>query len=242
MEDQRPVQQHAAMTDRLQKQLLVLSAVSLLSLGVSACGGTSHASRPATTSTTASSEANPEERPLDADHDTDVGKKDEDGSALPIPPEVDRDNDHDTSVHTRYDSDDKSILDFGHAADPADKQQITALVRRYYAASAAEDGTTACSMIYSPYAESIPEDYGTSPPGPKFARGNTCAEVMTKVFKHFHEGVAQRYPLLKISRVRVKGRVGIAILSFGPKLSEREIHLEKEGHAWKALALIEKDL
>jgi hypothetical protein len=220
--------------------LLGLWAVGLLCVVVTSCGGQRSTSRVAN-ATTAVVKPLPPEKPLDADRDTDVGNHDEDGSDKPIPREVDKDNDGDSKAGTRYDSDDAKTLSFGHAATASDAKTIAALIRRYYAAAAAEDGTKACSMLDSVYAETLPEDYGTSPPGPAFAQGKTCAAVLTAVFKHFHGEVLKRFPKLEVSRIRIKRREGIAISSFGD-LSEREIHFEREGHSWKLVTLIDNEL
>lgn len=135
----------------------------------------------------------------------------------------------------------RRILSFGHAADASNAQVITALVRRYYRAEAAENGAAACSMLYSTYEESVPEDYGTSPPGPAYARGTTCPAVMTLVFKHFHGQIAARLPKLKVSRVRLSGHQGVVVLSFG-SMPEREIHVDREGRTWKVVALMDAEL
>jgi hypothetical protein len=222
----------------------VLCAIALLSVSITACGGThTVASRTSakTETTTTSAATNPEERKLDADKDSDLGSHDEDGSDKPVPPDPDRDNDADSDGTTRYDSDDSSVLDYGHAATASDKRQIATLIRRYYTADAEEDGAKACSMLYSTFAEAVPEDYGTSPPGPPWARGTTCATVLNLFFKHTHAEIAARLPKLMVSRVRLDGRQGIVVMSFDA-MSDREIHVQREGHIWKILSLVDKEL
>jgi hypothetical protein len=229
--------------ERLFKLLLSACAIGLLGIAATACGGTgkgtSPASRAADATTTARIVPLAEEKKLDPDRDTDIARPDEDDSDTPPPP--DRDNDADGNGHSRYDNDDSSVLDFGHSAKVSDRGPIAALIRRYYATAAAEDGAKACSMLYSIYAEAVPEDYGTSPPGPAYARGTTCPAVMTLVFKHSHDQIAARLPKLEVSRVRVRERQGVAVLSFGA-MSEREIHLEREGRTWKILSLTDNEL
>ncbi len=153
----------------------------------------------------------------------------------------DRDNDGDSTGHGRYDSDDASVLRFGRAANASEQAQIRPLVRTYYALAAVEDGTKACSLLYSIYAEAMPEDYGTSPPGPAYARGTTCAAVLTAVFKHFHAQIAARLPKLKIPRIRVRERQGVVVLSFAT-MPERQMHILREGHVWKMLAIVDGEL
>jgi hypothetical protein len=227
------------------KPLLALSLTGLLSAGVAACGNANRdtnalSTQRATSSTPASTQEHIRENtPFDSDKDTDGAQPDEDDNGKPAPP--DRDDDGDSTANALHDSDDSSILDFGHAAKASDRQQIEILVQRYYVAAAAADGAKACSLLYSPYAEAVPEDYGTSPPGPPYARGTTCPAVTTQVFKHFHTQIATRLPKLKTSRVRIKERQGLAVLSFAT-LSEREIRVIREGHTWKILALIDNEL
>ena len=69
-------------------------------------------------------------------------------------------------------------------------------------------------MLYSTYAEAVPEDYGTSPPGPSWARGSTCAAVLTHVFNHEHAEIAAKLPKLKIARIRIEEHRGLVVLSF----------------------------
>jgi hypothetical protein len=226
----------------VNKRLLALCAAALLGIGAAGCGQDSKKSpSSASTDTGAITSAGetpaPEDAKLDIDGDSDSAHPDGDE----YPKRRDKDNDADSTTKGRYDSDDRGVLDFGHAAGAADSRQITALIKRYYATAAAEDGTKACSMIYSTYAEAIPEDYGTSPPGPAYARGTTCPAVLTLVFKHFHNEIAARLPKLKVSRIRISEHQGVAILSF-PGMSEREIRLSREGHTWKVIALTDSEL
>lgn len=157
------------------------------------------------------------------------------------PSSPDPDNDGDSTGHGRYDSDDASVLSFGRAATSSEQAQIRPLVRTYYTLAAAEDGAKACSLLYSIYAEAMPEDYGTSPPGPAYARGTTCAAVLTAVFKHFHAQLAARLPKLKISRIRVRERQGVVVLTFAG-MPERQMHILREGHVWKMLAIVDGEL
>lgn len=229
------------MTPKLHHKLLVLCAVVLLCCGANACGTSNPSHTASRASETAANEgaSGSAQTKLDADRDTDGAHPDEDEKARPGPP--DKDNDADNTGRTRYDSDDSTVLDFGHAASRADRTAIAALIKRYYAISATENGAGACSMLYSTYAEALPEDYGTSPPGPAYARGATCAAVMNRVLEHFHSQIVARLPKLKVIRVRIKARQGVAVLSFGA-LSEREMHVVREGHIWKMLALTDTEL
>jgi hypothetical protein len=239
MEDRRLVRQHLAMTSAAPTGRLPMSlAIAVLAFGLAGCGGSSGKQRSTSMSNAV---IRSEHAKFDADKDTDGAHPDED--ELVKPPAEDRDNDADNNgKKTRYDSDDTATIDFGHKAGSSDTRQISAIVRSYYAVAVAEDGVKACEMLYSTYAEAVPEDYGVSPPGPSFSQGKTCPAVMTLIFKHFHDQLSSRLPKLKVAQVRVKGRQGLAILNFGPILSEHEIHVEREGHTWKIVALIDNNL
>jgi hypothetical protein len=207
------------------KPLLAPLAVVLLSIGTTACSSSNKSTNSAprtsssgTTATASSTTPTQSYTKADADKDNDVEAPDDD-------------------------TNNNSVLDFGHAANAADRQAITTLVKRYYAAALAGDGAQACSMIYSTFAEAIPEDYGQSPPGPSYLKGGTtCPAVMVLLFKHFHSQLAVQVPLLEVSRVRLKEHQGLAVLRFG-KMPERQIDVGREGqHAWKVEALLDSEL
>jgi hypothetical protein len=128
-----------------------------------------------------------------------------------------------------HDSDDKVILHFGHPANAADRRAITALVNRYYAAAAAEDGATACALSFSILAESLPEDFGHAP-GPLFLRGaNTCTAVLTRIFTHNH---AQFVELFKMTGARVEGNEGRVLLGSTTKPASFN-EVKRERGVWK---------
>jgi hypothetical protein len=133
----------------------------------------------------------------------------------------------------------KSVLDFGHAADPVDKQAVTTLVKHYYHAAAAEDGATACSLILSNLANSVPEDYGQAP-GPSYMRGKTCPAVMSRLFMHFHQRMASDFASLEVTRVRLKTRGGYAVLRFN-EMPIREINVVRQGSTWKLSSLLDSN-
>jgi hypothetical protein len=107
------------------------------------------------------------------------------------------------------DSDDSEILHYGHAASPTDAGRIVALVKRYYAAAAAENGAGACALTYFILLETLPEDYG-GPPGPLYLRGaRTCQAVLSRVFAHFHARLSRP---MAVTGVRVNGDLAYALL------------------------------
>jgi hypothetical protein len=132
-----------------------------------------------------------------------------------------------------HDSDDYAIEAFGHAAGTADRQTVTRLVKRYYAAAGRGDGAAACLVIYSTLAATIPEDYGQSP-GPSYARGKTCAVVMSKLFKHAH---SQMVAPVQVTGVRVKGKEGYVLLG-STSIPAGYIAVKREGRTWKITMLL----
>ncbi len=130
-----------------------------------------------------------------------------------------------------------TIVDYGQPASAADEHAVAALVRRYYAAAAVDDGAKACALIYSIFKESIPEDYGQSP-GPPGLRGKTCATVMTKLFKQRHSRRVSDLAALRVTGVRVRGRKGFALLALSTP-GKRYISLEREHGTWRIDALVD---
>jgi hypothetical protein len=130
----------------------------------------------------------------------------------------------------------KVITEYGQEASPADKKAITALVKRYYAAAAADDGATACSLIYSPLSESVAEDYGQAP-GPASLAGKTCQVVMSKLFRQVPGQPSSVLATTEVTGVRVKGRKGYALLR-SKAIPEGDISVERELGTWKVVTLI----
>jgi hypothetical protein len=130
----------------------------------------------------------------------------------------------------------KDITEYGQEASSADRHAITALVKRYYAAAAADDGATACALIYSPLSESVAEDYGQAP-GPASLQGRTCQVVMSKFFRQVPGQPAAVLATTEVTGVRVKGRRGFALLR-SKAVPEGDIPVERELGTWKIGTLI----
>jgi hypothetical protein len=121
------------------------------------------------------------------------------------------------------------VRDFGHAADAADKSELGALVGRYYAAAAAEQGASACGMLFFALAESVPEKYGRAP-GPRYLNGaDTCQAVLSRLFKHFHTQLQMRPT---VALVRVSGNQARALLEWNA-LPAGYMEARREGGTWK---------
>jgi hypothetical protein len=230
------------------KSPLALLAIALLGLGATACGGTgkgAHAASQSTATAVTSGGAPAMAVPSAISSQRYLN----DGDAEKVN-DGDMDNrngnheDHDADSSEEYeetydnnryhDSDDSSILAYGHAAGAAKKRAIAAAVKRYYMAAAAGDGATACSMLVSSIARAAPEDYGQAP-GPAYLRGaKTCAAVMSLLFKHDH---SQLTGMIAVTGVRVEGNQARALLG-STTMPAGYISVERERGAWKIDALL----
>lgn len=142
-----------------------------------------------------------------------------------------------------HDKDDYSSLSggtvmFAHAASADETRVIAAVVKRYYAAAVADDGSKACSMILSGIAKSIPEDYGHSRSASYLRSANTCAALMTLLFRHSR---AQLNGPIAVTGVRSDGNSAIALLG-STKMPASSILLTRENGKWKILSLLEDPL
>lgn len=149
------------------------------------------------------------------------------GSASPHATKRDRDNDGDNN------DDDAHILNYGHAPSTTEREQLTSLVRNYYAAAASEDGVKACSMLYPLISETLAEDYGHIPD----LRGTTCTTVITKLFKQRHHLLVGESDTLKFYRTRVKGERALTLLTFAMLPEVRQMLERRVGGIWKIAAI-----
>jgi hypothetical protein len=233
------------------RSLLAPLAVLLLGLGLGACGGsgkssgsTSQASSAATaTAARGGAPASDASTTQSAAVSSFMGDEDDDETASTQTPgssryDNDADQDNDTIKNKGYyDSDDSAISAYGQAASTADEHAIAAVVKRYYAAASTSDGAKACPLMYSTLAEAIPEDYG-QPPGPAYARGKTCAVVLSKMFAHSHSKLAEGFA---VTGVRVEGKEARALL--GSRTSPaRFVVVTRERGVWKIDELLGQPL
>jgi hypothetical protein len=222
--------------------LPALLAAAGLAVGMTACGGTDKA-KP--TSSHRSGAPVPTEAAVtpsvlrtghaylnDGDNDI-IGDADQDNN---------RDNDNDNPEDHKpndndlyHDSDDESVVAFGHEADAADKHAITAIVKRYYAVGAAGDGTMACSMLSPGLARAVPEDYGRNSAGPAYLRaGTNCPGVMDLLFRRLH---AQLVAAVAVTSVRVSHDEGFALLG-SQSVSAGDIAVLRQDGVWKIDAVL----
>jgi hypothetical protein len=182
------------------EKLLALLAACALGLGLAACGGSGGGT------------------PSDAAHTT---------TTSPAPNfsthHNDRDNDGD------HNNDDEKVLDFGHAADASDRQALVALVTRYFAAAAAENGASDCRMLVSFIAEGLGEGQ------PQQAQDSSCVAVLTQIFKQHHPLLVEKQATLRIIRVGVLGNRTLVVLDFPTIPEVRQISARRTDHGWKLL-------
>jgi hypothetical protein len=191
--------------------------IALLCLGATACGGSGK---------TTSSASRIPPKPTGA-HSTSVSSE---STASTTTDESDSNG--------LYDGDDGPVLDYGHTANAADWQAITALVKDYLAAAAAENGAKACLLLNSFVAESVAEDYGQTPS----LHGKTCAVVMSKLFKRNHRELAADSATLKVITVKVEGDKALEVMQFATTPAARKIPVRREGSTWKILELLDSSL
>ena len=193
------------------KSPLALIAIVLLSVGVVACGSSSSGTQsgPSGAGATSARTEPPADDAVDGDFLT--------------PPDR---------------NDDGEIQEYGHAAGPAVKRTVTALARRFMEAGLAADGATACSLINSPLAKSIPEVY-TRPGNPPYMLGKTCAEVMSNFFRHLHGELATEVAGLEVTGIRTKGDRAYALFAFRNMPERRYLSMERKNGVWKITELID---
>ncbi|HTA15893.1 MAG TPA: hypothetical protein VK781_13640 [Solirubrobacteraceae bacterium] len=123
---------------------------------------------------------------------------------------------------------------YGGEASEADTRAVTAVIRKYYAAAAAEDGQAACQLLYSSLATGLAEGVGGG--------GKTCPAAISVLFKQQHSHiVADDVPTMVVISVHAKGNLGLAVLGFR-RVPESEILVEREGSSWKIDALFDSEM
>lgn len=220
--------------------------VAWVGLCLTACGGQSvdptSASRAKSTEghSSASSSAFPVPRKAFGDYDKDDygagDDADNDDSHTP----KDRDNDSDNPTGSYFDGDDRHVLDYGRAVSIPERRAIAGLVKRYYAAAAAGDGTAACKMLVASLANSVAEDLGR-PPGPDYLRGDSCDAVMSKVFELNHAQLSAYNAEFDVAAVRSEHDSGVVVMDF-KGLPGRSLLIRREQGAWKIGELLDDEL
>lgn len=210
------------------RPMLALPAAAVLVLALAACGGTTSAGSTRDGTTIPPNDEHAIRSPAPAANKTAGATR-----------SADRDGDRDFGSS---DVDLPNALGFqGHAATAADRAAVVALVKRFYSAALAEDGAKGCSQLYTPLVEAAPEDYG-EPGGPEYTLGaKNCTEVLTDLFRHFHGTLTAEVPKLRVLRVLIERRQGVALIGFGA-LPKAELPLLREETHWRVGALQDHEL
>ncbi len=151
----------------------------------------------------------------------------------------DYDFDDASGYHGSPANDDLSLLaTYGHRATPAETRTVTTLLRRYYAASAAADGATACSLLSTNLANGL----ASATSQPVRGAGTTCAGPMSLLLERQHARFAAKdVPTMTVIGVYAKGDIGLAVLGFRTT-PQGELILAREGGAWKIDALFDGNM
>jgi hypothetical protein len=138
------------------------------------------------------------------------------------------------------DNDNERVRKRGRSVSATERQAIEAVVKRYYAAAADDDGPTACWLIYRTFAKAIPEEYGR-PSGPPGLRGNTCATVMTKLFREEHARLVADLDAT-VTDIRATAGTAVVLLYYNNTKPEHTTSVQLEGSVWKISTLIDNKL
>jgi hypothetical protein len=148
----------------------------------------------------------------------------------------DRDNDdREHPIKGFEKTDTLAPLSYGKEADSTERRDVTSVVKRYYAAAAADNGIQACSLLAPTLAQGLGESEGQTAHG----TANNCPATVSLLFKQQHQQLAaDEVATMTVIDVRVSGDVGVATVGFRAALSGR-IHVKREDGAWKVNALLD---
>lgn len=158
-------------------------------------------------------------------------------TAAPQRPHIKDTYDEDDSARRAVEeNDDREIEIYGRPATVPEWRAAADFARAYFRAAAAEDGATACTLL----TPMLQHDLGGSyehPSDPPYLHGKTCAEVLTKLFKHRHKLMTAETAGLEVTDVRVTPRTAFILLAFKGIRERRFMGVERYGNTWKLEAL-----
>ena len=198
------------------RRLVVVLALALGGVGVGACGHSNENTSSHSINTRDSASTVPGSTATSPSEAATAGgpvKDANDGDYLTLP---DRD-------------DDGEVVEYGHAAAPAQYRALASLAKRYIAAAAAEDGATACSLLVAKLLEIVTKRYRHLPE----MKGKDCAQAMTTLFKSHHRKLAIESAGLEVTGARVDGNKAYALLAFKTTPERRFIYAERQAGGWK---------
>jgi ketosteroid isomerase-like protein len=150
-----------------------------------------------------------------------------------------RDGDDDFDDQSRpltVENDDQALYaSYGPTAGAADTHAIVEIVKRYYAASAAGDGGSACALL-SP---SLVAGLGAGTPGRKDA---VCAAELTPLLRRQRPRLmAEQVATMTVTAVHVNGDLGLAVIGFR-HAPESTLVLAREAGKWRVDELFDSDV
>jgi hypothetical protein len=145
----------------------------------------------------------------------------------------DGDKDEDETLRHVAKNDDRSTYrTFGSSAGAADTRTIARLVRRYYAAAAAGDGATACSLLDATLVRTL--ELG--------GNGRGCAQLLSPQMAQLRQLLSgEGVDTITVLYVHVKGALGIAALGLR-SAPEQEIVVDREHGVWRVDSLAGSDV
>jgi hypothetical protein len=208
--------------------MLAVAAVVLLGLGAGACGG---ATRDAAAGGSSGARTSMTTRTGDAKLVSPYARWDHDGDFGPNDGEI---------PNSEYDGDDGAVRDYGHAAVGPDRRAVTALIGRYYAALAADDGAAACSLLDASLVRALVEERGPSASSSE-PDGEACAVAMSKLLTRTLGRAPADLSDVTVIGVRVEGDEGLALLRLR-SAEVRNMPVSREGGVWKVDAYLDNGL
>ncbi len=145
--------------------------------------------------------------------------------------------DYDIDDEGGVDYDDQYVRTYGRQAASTEEHEVSALVKSYYEAAAADDGARACSMMDRGLAESsnfaklVPKEYAPGAGASVFSEKG-CAQVASLIFEPNRQQLVGDAATVKLASLRVDGTHGLAILIF-TTTPERVISVLQEQGVWR---------
>ena len=120
------------------------------------------------------------------------------------------------------------------------------MVKRYYAAAVAGQGSTACALLAARIASSkdfakvVPPEYVPAA-GSSTLRGKSCAQVAELLFNVDHQELAAGAASVQVSSLSIQGSHGLAALVY-TTMPEREIPMDREHGTWRIGGLVDIEM
>jgi hypothetical protein len=147
----------------------------------------------------------------------------------------DKEADDGTGVSKGTNDDPPFLAAYGDEANQATKRAVTAVVKAYYAAAAADQGAKACSLLDTSLASGLAEQQASG-------SGQNCTSALSLMFQQQQrQFVRDEVATMAVTKVRISGHQGLAVMGF-KAMPESDILLALEGNRWKIGALFGSEL